>query len=329
MLCTHATAYPPLLRQLADPPAVLFAAGREETFAVLREEPAVAVVGTRRASPYGTEVAYAIGRGLGASGVPVVSGLALGIDGTAHRGCIDAGGVPVAVVACGPDVVYPRRHRGLHQRVCELGLVMSELPPGTEPYRWSFPARNRIMAGLARMTLVVEAADPSGSLITADFAKDLGRCVAAVPGRVTSSVAQGTNSLLKEGAAAITGTDDVLDELFGVGVRHAPKVRAACAAPDDPVLRAVLDAADAAPPWRRSPARPAARPRRPAPRWAAWRPTGTWCAATSGAGSGQRAEASAGRPPILPCPWPLTAASPECYRSPARIRAVAPASRPT
>ena len=121
---------------------------------------------------------------------------------------------------------------------------MSELPPGTEPFRWSFPARNRIMAGVARMTLVVEAADPSGSLITADFAKDLGRCVAAVPGRVTSSVAQGTNSLLKEGAAAITGTDDVLDELFGVGVRHAPKVRAACAAPDDPVLRAVLDAAE-------------------------------------------------------------------------------------
>jgi DNA processing protein len=243
-LCTHATAYPPLLRQLTDPPAVLFAAGRDETFAVLREDPAVAVVGTRRASPYGTEVAYAIGRGLGATGVPVVSGLALGIDGTAHRGCLDGGGVPVAVVACGPDVVYPRRHRGLHQRVCERGLVLSELPPGTDPYRWSFPARNRIMAGLARLTLVVEAADPSGSLITADFAKDLGRCVAAVPGRVTSSVAQGTNSLLKEGAAAITGTDDVLDELFGVGVRHAPEVRTASAAPDDPLLRAVLDAAD-------------------------------------------------------------------------------------
>ena len=244
VLCSHAPAYPPLLRQLSDPPAVLFGAGRDETFAVLREEPAVAVVGTRRASPYGTEVAYALGRGLGASGVPVVSGLALGIDGTAHRGCLDGGGIPVAVVACGPDVIYPRRHRGLHQRVCKTGLVLSELPPGTEPYRWSFPARNRIMAGLARVTLVVEAADPSGSLITADFAKDLGRSVAAVPGRVTSSVAQGTNSLLKEGAAAITGTDDVLDELFGVGVRHAPKVRPAGAAPDDPLLRAVLDAAD-------------------------------------------------------------------------------------
>jgi DNA processing protein len=226
---------------------VLFAAGRPEAFDVLREEPAVAVVGTRQASPYGTEVAYAIGRGLGVSGVPVVSGLALGIDGTAHRGCIDGRGVPVAVVACGPDVVYPRRHRGLHRRVCEEGLVLSELPPGMEPYRWSFPARNRIMAGLARLTLVVEAADPSGSLITADFAKDLGRCVAAVPGRVTSHVAQGTNSLLKEGAAAITGTDDVLDELFGVGVRKAPVARTPRSVPDDPVLRAVLEATDTCP----------------------------------------------------------------------------------
>jgi DNA processing protein len=189
-------------------------------------------------------VAYAIGRGLGASGVPVVSGLALGIDGTAHRGCLDGSGVPVAVVACGPDVVYPRRHRRLHERVREAGLVLSELPPGTQPYRWSFPARNRIMAGVARLTLVVEAADPSGSLITADFAKDLGRCVAAVPGRVTSRVARGTNGLLREGAAAITGTDDVLDELVGVGMRRAPDLTAPRSAPGDPLLRAVLDAAD-------------------------------------------------------------------------------------
>jgi DNA processing protein len=244
VLCTHARAYPPLLRELPDPPAVLFAAGQETAFGTLREEPAVAVVGTRQASPYGTEVAYAIGRGLAVSGVPVVSGLALGIDGTAHRGCLDGGGVPVAVVACGPDVVYPRRHRGLHERVLQAGLVLSELPPGTPPYRWSFPARNRIMAGLARMTLVVEAADPSGSLITADFAKDIGRCVAAVPGRVTSRVARGTNNLLKEGAAAIRGTEDILDELFGVGVRKAPEPCVPRAGPEDATLRSVLDAAD-------------------------------------------------------------------------------------
>jgi DNA processing protein len=244
-VCAHGDAYPPLLLDLPDPPAVLFLAGRPEVLDLLREEPSVTVVGTRRASPYGTEVAYALGRGLGAAGVPVVSGLALGIDGTAHRGCLDGGGVPVAVVASGADVVYPRRHRSLHERVCREGVVLSELPPGTEPFRWSFPARNRIMAGLARMTLVVEAADPSGSLITAEFAKDLGRCVAAVPGRVTSTVARGTNNLLKDGATPISGTDDVLDELFGVGARTAPAPTSAQTVPDDPVLRAVLEATDA------------------------------------------------------------------------------------
>jgi DNA processing protein len=242
-LCRHAPLYPPLLHELPDPPAVLFGAGRAEVLAVLAEEPAVTLVGTRRASPYGTEVAYALGRGLGAAGVPVVSGLALGVDGTAHRGCLDGGGVPVAVVASGPDVVYPRRHRSLHERVREAGIVLAELPPGTEPYRWSFPARNRIMAGLAQMTLVVEAADPSGSLITAEFAKDLGRSVAAVPGRVTSSLAQGTNNLLRDGATPISGTEDVLDELFGVGNR-APVEAEQSAIPDDPLLARVLEAAD-------------------------------------------------------------------------------------
>jgi DNA processing protein len=242
-LCRHASSYPPLLGDLTDPPAVLFGLGRVEALPELRDAPAVTVVGTRRASPYGTEVAYALGRGLGASGVQVVSGLALGIDGTAHRGCLDGGGVPIAVVACGPDVVYPRRHRNLHDRVREAGLVLAELPPGSEPFRWSFPARNRIMAGLARMTLVVEAADPSGSLITAEFAKDLGRCVAAVPGRITSSVARGTNNLLKDGAAPIRGIEDVLDELFGVGMRQVPKGDGV-SEPDDPVLARVLEAAE-------------------------------------------------------------------------------------
>jgi DNA processing protein len=243
-LCTHAACYPALLRDLADPPAVLFGAGRGEALERLTDEPSVTVVGTRRASPYGTEVAYALGRGLGASGVPVVSGLALGVDGNAHRGCLDGGGVPAAVVAGGPDVVYPRRHRSLHERVREAGLVLSELPPGTEPYRWSFPARNRIMAGLARMTVVVEAADPSGSLITAEFAKDLGRCVAAVPGRVTSTLARGTNNLLKDGATPISGTEDVLDELFGVGVRQPAEACRSRPTPSDPFLRAVLESAE-------------------------------------------------------------------------------------
>lgn len=243
-LCCHSQAYPPLLLELGDPPAVLFAVGRLETLEALRHEPEVAIVGTRNPSPYGREVAYSLGRGLGAAGVPVVSGLALGIDATAHRGCLTGGGVPVAVLACGPDVVYPRRHRRLHERVQESGVVLSELPPGTQPFRWSFPARNRIMAGLARMTVVVEAADPSGSLITTDFARDLGRSVAAVPGRVTSRVSRGTNGLLRDGAVPITGAEDVLDELFGAGMRPLPPQETARRDLDDPRLARVLEAAE-------------------------------------------------------------------------------------
>ena len=242
--CRHSRAFPPLLLELGDPPAALFALGRLETLEALRHEPDVAIVGTRNPSPYGREVAYSLGRGLGAAGVPVVSGLALGIDATAHRGCLAGNGVPVAVLACGPDVVYPRRHRRLHERVQESGLVLSELPPGTQPFRWSFPARNRIMAGLARMTVVVEAAEPSGSLITTDFARDLGRSVAAVPGRVTSRVARGTNGLLRDGAVPITGAEDVLDELFGAGMRSVPSQEATRPDPDDPRLARVLEAAE-------------------------------------------------------------------------------------
>jgi DNA processing protein len=244
-VCRHSEAYPPLLAELTDAPAVLFVAGRPEALARLREDPAVAIVGTRNPSPYGREVAQALGRGLGAAGVPVVSGLALGIDATAHRGCLAGGGLPVAVLACGPDVAYPRRHRALHREVRRHGLVVSELPPGTRPFRWSFPARNRIMAGLARMTVVVEAADPSGSLITSDFARDLGRSVAAVPGHVTSRVARGTNGLLRDGAVPITRAEDVLDELFGAGMRRVPpEAEAPPTEPDDPLLRRVLGAAE-------------------------------------------------------------------------------------
>ena len=243
-LCHHADDYPAPVRDLPDRPTVLFGVGSVERLRPLREDPAVTVVGTRRASPYGTEVAYALGRGLGAAGVPVVSGLALGIDATAHRGCLDGRGLTVAVLACGPDVVYPRRHRGLYERIRAEGLIVSELPPGARPFRWSFPARNRIMAALARMTVVVEAAEPSGSLITAEFARDLGRAVAAVPGRVTSSFARGTNGLLRDGAVPVTRTEDVLDELFGVGMRRPPLVAEVRPEPTDPRHRAVLEAAE-------------------------------------------------------------------------------------
>jgi DNA processing protein len=244
-LCRHTSLYPPRLTDLADPPAVIFALGRLETFEALREDPSVAVVGTRRPSPYGTEVAHSLGRGLGAAGVPVISGLALGIDATAHRGCLEGGGLPVAVLACGPDVVYPRRHWRLHEQVRRAGVVLSEMPPGQSALRWAFPARNRIMAGLATMTVVVEAASPSGSLITADFARDLGRGVAAVPGRVTALMAKGTNELLRDGAVPITRAEDILDELFGVDVRRAEPLPDRPREPVDAELGAVLAAVEA------------------------------------------------------------------------------------
>ena len=203
------------------------------------------MVGTRRASPYGTEVAYAIGRGLGASGVPVVSGLALGIDGTAHRGCLDGGGVPVAVVACGPDVVYPRRHRGLHQRVRERGLVLSELPPGTEPYRWSFPARNRIMAGLART-------HPGRGGRRPERQPDHRR-LREGPGPLRGGCAGPSDLERRAGNQQPAQGGRRRDHGHGRRARRAVRRRrAACAegpsgehtTPDDPLLRAVLDAAD-------------------------------------------------------------------------------------
>jgi DNA processing protein len=236
--CRHSHGYPGALAGLDDPPAVLYARGAGG-LAALESEPAVAVVGARRASPYGLELAYSLGRGLGAAGVSVVSGLALGVDAAAHRGCLDGGGAAVAVLACGPDVVYPRQHRRLYERLLATGVVLSEMPPGTPPFRWAFPARNRLMAGLARMTVVVEAAERSGSLITAEFAQDLGRAVGAVPGRVTSRTAAGSNALLQDGAEVVVGAQDVLDELFGAGARTVEEPKAERL---EPSLRAVLDA---------------------------------------------------------------------------------------
>jgi DNA processing protein len=239
--CPHGDGYPVRLGDLDDPPAALFSVGPRPWTA----DPVVAIVGTRSASPYGLEVAHALGRGLGAAGVTVVSGLALGVDAAAHRGCLDGGGHTIAVLACGVDVPYPKRHAGLHARIAAHGAVISEMPPGQRPFRWSFPARNRIMAGLADMTVVVEAADPSGSLITAEFARDIGRAVGAVPGRITARTAAGVNSLLRDGAIPVTGVQDVLDELFGAGVRPAPAVPGAAPEPEDERLRGVLRAIEA------------------------------------------------------------------------------------
>ena len=245
-LCRHDDGFPVGLRPLPDAPAVLFAAGATRRLAPLSEGPAATLVGTRRASQYGIEMAYGLGRWVGAAGLPVVSGLAIGVDAAAHRGCLDGCGFPVAVLAGGPDVAYPRRNRPLYERVRRGGLVLSELPPGRRAFRWSFPARNRIMAALGAITVVVEAANPSGSLITAEYAQDLGRTVGAVPGRATSRMAAGSNGLLRDGAAVIRSAQDVLDELLGPGARLEPQEpQEPPRQPDDPTLRAALAAVEA------------------------------------------------------------------------------------
>jgi DNA processing protein len=183
----------------------------------------VTIVGARRATSYGREVARELGRELAAAGMVVVSGLAFGVDGCAHRGAIDAGRT-IAVLGCGPDVAYPAAHRSLWRRIGEEGLILSELPPGAAPWRWTFPARNRIMAALAGMTVVVEAAARSGSLITADLAADLGRDLGAVPGPITSRASAGPNNLLAGGACVIRDAQDVLDAMLGPGVRRIERV---------------------------------------------------------------------------------------------------------
>jgi DNA processing protein len=215
--CRHDPRFPAGLRDAADAPWALFARGDHGLLETLEPDRAVTVVGARRASTYGREVARSLARELAGAGLAVISGLAFGIDACAHRGALETGRT-VAVLGCGADVAYPAAHRSLWRRVAEEGLVLSELPPGTGAWRWAFPARNRIMAALAGMTVVVEAARRSGSLITADLAADLGRDLGAVPGPVGSSLSAGPNNLLAGGACLIRDAQDVLDALLGPGV---------------------------------------------------------------------------------------------------------------
>ncbi len=202
--------YPEQLRTIADPPPALFVKG------TLPPGPYVAVVGTRRASPYGRTVAARLAAGMARAGVVVVSGMARGVDAAAHRGALEAGGQTVAVLGCGPDVVYPREHAALRDEIAASGALVTEFPPGTPPEPWHFPVRNRIISGLSRAVVVVEAGEKSGALITADLALEQGRDVLAVPGHVTSPLSRGPNRLIKQGARLVEGPEDVLDEL-GIG----------------------------------------------------------------------------------------------------------------
>lgn len=235
--CRHHELFPAGLGDATDAPWALIGRGDPVLLAELLPSGAVTVVGARRASSYGREVARGLGQELATAGLLVVSGLAFGIDSCAHRGALEAGRT-VAVLGCGPDLVYPAAHRSLWRQIGESGLVLSELPPGTGAWRWCFPARNRIMAALAAMTVVVEAAERSGSLITADLAADLGRDLGAVPGPVGSRLSAGPHNLLAGGACLVRDAQDVLDAMLGPGARRVELA----GPPLAPLPRAVLEA---------------------------------------------------------------------------------------
>jgi DNA processing protein len=227
--------YPALLAAIPDPPARLWIRG--DAPLDLLDRPAVAIVGARACSGYGRTVARSLATECARAGALVVSGMARGIDGEAHRGALAGGGITVAVLGCGVDRDYPAAHAELARAIVAAdGLVVSEYEPGVEPAPWRFPARNRVIAGLARATVVVEARERSGALITADFALEDGREVLAVPGEITSSLSSGTNALLRLGAAPATCAGDVLEAL-GLETREAaPRL------PTDPVAEKVLSA---------------------------------------------------------------------------------------
>jgi DNA processing protein len=219
--------FPPLLSAIHDPPPGLFLRGNAE--AALLALPAVAIVGARACSAYGRQIARTVARELASAGLVVVSGLARGIDAEAHRGALEAGGLTVAVLGCGIDRDYPAANRELARQVAASGLVVSEYAPGVEPAPWRFPARNRIVAGLCSASVVVEARERSGALITADFALEEGREVFAVPGEITSALSAGSNALLRLGATPLTCAQDVL-ESFGLVAADRPEPEVGAAA---------------------------------------------------------------------------------------------------
>jgi DNA processing protein len=246
--------YPTALASIHDPPSHLWIRGSAEAL----RSPAVAIVGSRTASPYGLEVARRLGADLARRNITVVSGMARGVDSAAHRGALEGGGITIAVFGCGVDVIYPREHRGLAERIVERGALVSEFPPATAPLKAHFPQRNRIISGLSLAVVVVEAAEGSGSLITADFALEQGRAVLAVPGNVLGGRNFGAHALLRDGAKLVECADDILEELpsafaerygeAGGGQQATIAQRSesmrANSASQDPVLRA-MDEGDA------------------------------------------------------------------------------------
>jgi DNA processing protein len=237
-------AYPPLLLETADPPLLLYVHGRTE---LLRAE-GLAVVGSRNPTPQGRDNARAFARHFSQAGLTVVSGLALGVDAAAHEGALEGAGSTVAVVGTGLDRVYPRKHRDLAHRIADVGLLVSEYPLGMPPIDTNFPIRNRLIAGLTRGTLVVEAALKSGSLITARLALEAGRDVFAIPGSIHAPQSRGVHALIKQGAKLVEGAEDVLEELRGstpprpspgAGTAESEAAGGAKAGREDPLLAAL------------------------------------------------------------------------------------------
>jgi len=228
-------AYPRMLREIHDPPPVLYARGRAELLNV----PAFAIVGSRNATPQGCRDAQAFARALSEAGLCIVSGMALGIDAAAHRGGLDGVSASIAVLGTGVDRVYPRGNRELYERLLERGCLISEFPLGTAPEGWNFPRRNRLISGLSRGVLVVEAARESGSMITTRAALDQGRDVFAIPGSIHAPLARGCHALIKDGAMLVESADDVLREL-GMTPACAPERAAAGEETNsDPILEAM------------------------------------------------------------------------------------------
>ncbi len=235
--------FPTALAAIHDPPPTLWIKGDPDAL----RAPSVAIVGSRAASPYALEVARRLGADLARRNVTVVSGMARGVDSAAHRGALEGGGITIAVFGCGVDVVYPREHRGLAERIVERGALVSEFPPGMPPLKSNFPQRNRIISGLSLAVVIVEAAERSGSLITADFALEQGRAVLAVPGNVLGGRNYGAHALLRDGAKLVECADDILEELppgirdWGLGIGTAKESKPMNSASHDPVLRSMDD----------------------------------------------------------------------------------------
>lgn len=215
ILCEEDPDFPEQLRHIHNPPVLLYVKGNVSEL----KKPGLSIVGSRAASSYGLEMAEKFAYRLAGLGLNIISGMALGIDGAAHRGALKAGGITTAVLGCGLDIIYPAQHRKLFEKISATGAIVSEYPFGTKPDSFRFPARNRIISGLSRGVLIVEAAKRSGSLITANLALEQNREVFALPGRIDSVKSEGTHRLLQEGAKLVLSENDILEE-FNLEITH-------------------------------------------------------------------------------------------------------------